>query len=102
LSAVFVQIFNVLGDLSIDVPKAPSNVAQLSGKLVLGGFIPLPAVVDHLLDAGDGEEEEGEDPTLLASGHVLPTVSTVLSAIKVCPSHSLAPQLASRNETVGP
>jgi len=84
------RVLNVLTDLSIDVPKAPKQVADLAAQLIIGGHLTMPAFVGHLLKAGDGEEGEGEDPALLDGGLPLPIVSDVLNAIKAAKGASAA------------
>jgi len=76
------KILDQLADLSMDVPKAPEQLGQLAGRLSLADLIPLKALVEHLLKAGDGEEEEGEDPSLMAASLCLPIAAAALSTIK--------------------
>ncbi len=77
------QVLNGLADTAIDVPKAPSQVGGFAGKLVAMGVLSLSALLEHIVKAGDGEEDEGEDAMLVDAGFAAPTAAAALAAFKV-------------------
>lgn len=76
------QLLNKLDDLTVDVPKAPTEVGDVLGALVAAKTADLKTIVQHVQEADTEAPPEGEDTMLVGSGGAVKVVASLLRSLK--------------------
>lgn len=76
------QLLNKLDDLTVDVPKAPVQVAEVLTSLIANGAADLSVIAQHIVEADAEPVPEGEDSMMVDSGVALKVVGVLLKGLK--------------------
>jgi hypothetical protein len=76
------QLLDKLGDIAVDVPLAPKQVAEVLGSLIVAGKAELDSVARHIVEADMDPPAEGEDTMLVADRMAIKMLEIILGEIK--------------------
>ena len=75
------SLLDKLDDVTVDVPLAPSQVADVLAFLIANEAADFKVVVQHIKEA-DADPQEGEEPMAIGSGVALKTLGSLLRNLK--------------------
>ncbi len=76
------QLLDRLDDLTVDVPKAPAQVAEVLASLLANELVDLKVIAQHILEADAEPVPEGEDSMMVDGGIALKVLGATLRGLK--------------------